>query len=144
MFKKCVALILLLSMSVFPMTVLAQQSNTNSKAEADIAEVSDAQLAGESDARAKTQIERFFTLGVCAGSCLTFVGCLLSATIADVVYPEHVRYHSPLDSAKVVLCRQSCRIWVYRRACSCVWRGRMKNQESHDYMRGSVNEKSGV
>lgn len=93
MFKKCVALILLLSMSVFPMKVLAQQSNTNSKAAADIADVSDAQLAGESDARAKIQIERFFTLGVCAGSCLTFVGCLLSATIADTVYPEHVRYN---------------------------------------------------
>ena len=44
------------------MKVLAQQSNTNSKTEADIAEVSDAQLAGESDAQAKIQIERFFTL----------------------------------------------------------------------------------
>ena len=41
MFRKCVALILLLSMGVFPMKVLAQHSNTHSKAETDIAEVSD-------------------------------------------------------------------------------------------------------
>ena len=49
-----------------PCVAIAEQPST---------EVSDAQLTGERDAQANAKMERFFMLGACAGSCLTFVGC---------------------------------------------------------------------
>ena len=81
---RILALFLVLIALCMPCVALAEQPST---------EVSDAQLAGERDARVKAQMERFFTLGACAGSCLTFVGCLVSAEIADSVYPETERYN---------------------------------------------------